>query len=1316
MRRTGSLLPALAAAALFLAAAPARAAQLFLSTERPFAPDKPGAVVKLEVPGARSVDVRLYRLDDAERFFAAQADLRHVQDPALAPSKKGEGQRRAAGPVSQIGRSLSGAVLDARAALLSGFSPAARALAGAALDGPSGAARQALPFLRGLELVERWDLACGAGDAEFSYCDLDVGPRAAGAYLVEAVAGREVAHAVAIFSRLQLVARRTEGALAVLAVDGQTGTPMANVHLSVLPQGGAPLHGTTSRQGLLLLAKAPARPLRLVGTSGADVAVLELPAVFTPEAAPAALLLTDRGEYRPGERVSFHGFARSAEDKLALPRSERAELSAYDARGSLFWDGERPLSAQGGFGGELVLPPGLPEGLYRLVAKVEGGAAGAEFAVREAPEPAFFVEATLEAPGAGLPARAAVRASADGRPLSEAQFAWRAVRTSLGGEGPRSPEEIDRGELSAGPDGRATFSFDTLAGADARYEVTVLARDAAGRVGAAGAAATVVRAAERISLLAARKVVSPNEPVTVVVLARGEGDRPLALDLAARVSRSGAAGDGTKEQRVLEERLRTGPDGRASLGFVPTVPGYYEVELRRGEARVAETYLYVTASGGDIPFSPDTLVLVPDRASYAVGDTARVLVLAPFEAGTALLTVESDELVRHEALALRGASAVYAVKVTAALAPDFTLTAQAVVGERTWRAQRLLPVAPRGETLAVQGSLSPSGASPGALQLAVEVLDKAGRPAAGAELFAVVRDAAGVGASAPPLFAFFHPDRLSDGVTASSTGYRSSSSGRPFAKALLDEEGALPFKGLAQGRPRPREAGTLLSAAAVTDAKGRAVLAFSAPPSVARLAVDVRVASGPAMGEWSAVHDRAPTPLALSLPRFLRPGDEAQARVSAQAAGRTTAIELTCGAEAPARGADSATLALAGDGLERVLTARIEGLGTLSSRIAAAPAEDRQGSGLSGLAAGPGRLGLPAVAPPATLYVAGGPGAAAVAARRSMGTGLEPETSRATARVLARLAQWQATPEPEPALRAGALSDLAALVGLAHPEGVFGDYDGAPAQARATEEALLALALAREAGLPVEEGLLARGAERMKTARERTALASLALALLEELPEEGLAPLAEREAQGQLPGAADRASLAWALEASGQKAAAKEVAQRLEKSARPGPAGVCFAEACPSSDVPREAVRATALSALALRRILPKSPALAGALRFLLANRGAGDFGGDPTGGLAALAVAAAAESLPAYAGSASVEVAGKVVANLPRLSAETESRIELPAGALALNVSSGKGLVLWRLERSAPWPAGALKVERSWAGPGGDGEFVKVGERVEVT
>ncbi len=94
------------------------------------------------------------------------------------------------------------------------------------------------------------------------------------------------------------------------------------------------------------------------------------------------------------------------------------------------WEGEQPLSAQGGSGTSSCLPhSGLLECLYRLVANLEGGSAGAEFVVREAPEPAISVEGALAAPVAGLPARAGVH-SALGRPLAEAQCGWWAVRIS----------------------------------------------------------------------------------------------------------------------------------------------------------------------------------------------------------------------------------------------------------------------------------------------------------------------------------------------------------------------------------------------------------------------------------------------------------------------------------------------------------------------------------------------------------------------------------------------------------------------------------------------------------------------------------------------------------------------------------------------------------------------------------------------------------------------------------------------------------------------------------------------------------------------
>lgn len=1303
------------AAALALAAGPARAASLFLSTEHPFLPDAPGAVVKLEVRGARAVDVRLYRLPDPERYFLEERNLGRLAAARPATERGEDNARRTPGPLALVREALSSAADDARRAVARGVSPAARALLAAAARGPRRSPTGTLPFLADLELVERWDLACGALESDFGYCDLEIGPRSTGAYLVEAAAGTEVVHAVAIFSTLAVTARRTAEQLAALAVDSRTGQPVAQVSFSLYARGEAPVRASGGRTGLFT-ARAGDAPLLLLARRGRDVAVVELGAQSPAELEPRVLLVTDRGEYRPGEVVRFHGFARGGDERLAAPKAEKIEVAAYDARGSLFYRSRRPTSPQGGFGGEFALERELPQGLYRLEATVEGRASGADFVVRRAPEPPFTLEAQLELGAAGSRAKARARATLENRPVKGAQIRWRAVRYPLGPDGTSSPEEVDRGESPTDAQGVAELAFQTPA-LDGRYELLLLARDPAGRLSTGSASGVALRQPLRASVAAERRVVSPGAPALLQIRAVLEGGRTAPVDLQVRVlaSRGGAAGQEGPRELVQVKAVRTGADGTASFTFVPLVAGYYEVEVARGEARLGETFLYATVEGGDIPFSPDTLTLIPDKASYAVGDTARILVLSPFDAGSALLTVEGAELVRAEALSIRGASAVARVKVTPALAPSFTVAAQAVFGERSYRRERRVATAPLGEALAVRGSLDVPGAR-GELQ--VEVLDRAGRPVPGAELFAAVLDERAVPPSAPALQAFFHPDRPASAQAATSTTYRSSDAGRPRAFGAADgaEEGALPFKGLSQGRSRAQDAGALLCATAVTDAHGRASFPFSAPPTVPRLSAQVRAAAGAAFGEWSGAVDRRLPAAALVAPRFLRAGDRAQVRAQLGASPLQEVVLSASGREA--RGAGNARLEVEGAGALVSLAARFGALGAEERTLPVLPAAEEGVAGESGVVA-PGRIALLTglgAQESARLFVSSDPRAAALAARsaRAPRSSLAPF---ALWRVLAQVAALRAGKVLTPAQRWSAVADVAALVGMAHPEGAFGAYDGAAPTAELTALAVIALSLARDEGLDVEGGVLARAAARLRAERRADPLALWACALNEEPRPEATRAFLAGPAQGEL-GAADRALLALGLHELGEDDAASREARRLERSLRAGGAAACAGDRCLEERPPRASVLASALAALALQASLPRSPMLPPLARYLLSHRGAGDFGADLAGGFAAVATATAYRYLPPAPADAPAEVRGARPARLA-LSGPEERAMDL-RGPAAL--AAGEASLYWRMERSAPAePAeGPLAVERRIQPLGEAGEVEdrppREGDRVRVT
>lgn len=1305
MTRPACLAPALA---LALTAAPARGANLFLSTEHPFLPDALGAVVKLEVRGARAVDVRLYRLADPERYFLEERSLGRLAAARPASQLEG-GARRLPGPLALLREALVSAADDARRAVDGGVSPAARALLAAAARGPRRSAEQALPFLADLELVERWDLACGALEAGFGYCDLEIGPRPAGAYLVEAASGGEVVHAVALFSTLAVTARRSGEQLAALAVDSRTGQPAPLVAFSLYARGEAPVRGSGGRSGLFT-ARVGGAPVLLLARRGRDVAVVELGAQSPVEPEPRAFLVTDRGEYRPGDVVHFHGFARTGDERLALPKAERIEVAAYDARGSLFYRSRRPVSPQGGFGGDFALERELPHGLYRLEATVEGRAAGADFTVRQAPEPPFALDARLDLGPAGTRARARVRALQEGRPVKGAQIRWRAVRYPLDTDGIASPEEVERGESPADAEGTAEIAFETPA-LDGRYELLLIARDAAGRLSTGSASGVALRNPLRASAVAEQRVVAPGAPAGLRIRAVGEDGRPASVELQVRVL---AARGGAREQ-VQVKAVRTGADGTASLTFVPQAAGYYEVEVAWGGARLCETFLYATAEGGDIPFSPDTLTIIPDKASYAVGETARLLVLSPFDAGSALLTVEGAELVRAEALSIRGASAVLRMKVTSALAPSFTVAAQAIFAERSYRRERRIATAPVGESLAVRGSLEVAGER-GLLQ--VEVLDRAGRPAAGAELFATVLDERAVLPSAPPLHAFFYPDRPASAQSATSTAYRSSDAGRPRAVGAADgsEEGALPFKGLSHGRPRLRDAGALLSASAVADARGRASFTFSAPPTAPRVLAQVRAAAGAAFGDWSGPLDRKLPAVKLVAPSFLRAGD--RARVEAQLDASPPQEVHLSSLSGEARGQGGAALEIAGEGDATPLTARFSALG-VEERSLAVFAEAAGVAGESGVLA-PGRSAtlLAGLGPQerAQLYLSADPRAAALAARQAPGAPsfLSPH---AIWRVLTQVAALRAGKVLTPAERWSAVADTAALVGMAHPEGAFGAYDGAAPSAELTAFATIALSLARDEGLDVEGGVLARSAARLRAQGRAGPLALWACALNEEpLPAAARALLATSE-RGEL-GAAERALLSLGLRELGEDESSVREARRLERSLRSAGALACAGERCIEERPPRESLLASALAALSLQASLPRSPLLPPLERYLLSNRGTGGFGEDVPGGFAAVAAAAASRSLPPAPASALAEVRGARPARLS-LSGAQERALDIQGSTILI---AGDAALYWRVERSGGPPAaeGPLFVARQIQVLGEAGEVEdrrpRAGDHVRVT
>jgi len=207
------------------------------------------------------------------------------------------------------------------------------------------------------------------------------------------------------------------------------------------------------------------------------------------------------------------------------------------------------------------------------------------------------------------------------------------------------------------------------------------------------------------------------------------------------------------DEKVAETRVTSGAEA-IEVPLELAEAGVYVVELeahdRLGRAQTVAVDFF---AGGGEPVSwakPATAVfaVVPDKARYAPGESARLVLESPFQSGAALAVVEAPEGNRYEWLPVAGGQAVFTLPIESAWTPKlpvhFLLMRGRLEGSAprpgnavdlgrpaTFGASVWLEVEPAAHRLAVELDY-PTKARPGqTVEIEVRLADPAGRPQAG---------------------------------------------------------------------------------------------------------------------------------------------------------------------------------------------------------------------------------------------------------------------------------------------------------------------------------------------------------------------------------------------------------------------------------------------------------------------------------------------------------------------------------------------------------------------------------------------------------
>jgi hypothetical protein len=616
--------------------------------------------------------------------------------------------------------------------------------------------------------------------------------------------------------------------------DLASGAPLSGVEIG-LGRGGTGV--TTDATGLARVDLLPISTPYLVARRGKDLAFLPEAATsarYVPSDAARWLVFDDRHTYKPGEEVHLKGWIRKTGlakggDVGAIPNASGAHVGfvVHDARGVEIGKGDTSLDASGGFDLAFKLPatPNLGQATVRLEAgglPVDGVSHTHVFDVQEFRRPEFEVTARAgEGPffvgghtnvtvaasyyaGGGLP-NAEVgwkvfRADARFVPPNRADFSfgkaedwWWRTRTSSRGKRGGEPETFP-GRTGPSGEHRVRVDFDALDPAypmNLRFEGTVTDVN---RQAWTGTTNVLVHPAEvYVGVRQAKAFVKAGEPFGVDVLVadldgKAVPGRPVKLR-SARIDWSWQAGEPVEVESDVATCEVTSAAEAVPCSLTTKEGGRYRLTAvvtdRFERKNQTETHFW---SLGDRGRADDTLErgkveVIPSKASYAPGEVAELLVVAPFAPAEGLLTIRRQGVVHTSRFQLASTTEPIRVTVDPSWLPNATAHV-ALVGAiprenargvadpalpkkpAFAEGQATIRVPPRERTLRVSAMARDAKLDPGgSTTVDVEVRDAAGAPVAGSNAAVVVVDEAVLALSAyatPDPVAAFYADRSPD--------------------------------------------------------------------------------------------------------------------------------------------------------------------------------------------------------------------------------------------------------------------------------------------------------------------------------------------------------------------------------------------------------------------------------------------------------------------------------------------------------------------------------------------------------------------------
>jgi alpha-2-macroglobulin len=663
--------------------------------------------------------------------------------------------------------------------------------------------------------------------------------------------------------------------LIAFATDLATGKPLGNVTIELRPFGQRATTDDRGLATIPLVSDAAQGAHYLVARRGDDVAFVAEQAWYTPGGSwrktpqgerLAWYVIDDRKMYKPGEEVSLKGWLRTigygkqGDVGPMPPGITHVAYRALDAQGNEIGKGAAQVSAVGGWDTKFTLPktPNLGYAHIQLSAQASATFDGTAehthaFQIQEFRRPEFEVSTRAsQGPflvGGGGDVTVTAKYYAGG-PLPGADVAWHvtASQTSFtppgrddftfgrwvpwwsyhawwdeGGRGGKPPKTWSLASKTDAT-GAHTMQLDFLSVKPAMpMSVTANASvtDVNRQTWSSSAALLVHPSSLYVGLKTKRPFVEKNTPYDVDVIGVDLDGKavPGAKITVKAVRLDWEYKKGTYAQKEVDPQACqvVAKQDPYTCTFLTREGGTYQVTatIVDDQGRPNQTTRTFWVSGGDVPPSRDvtqeTVQLIPDKQEYAPGNTAELLIQAPFHPAEGVVSWRRGGILKTERITLTEPTKVITVPITDTMTPNMHVQVDLVgsavrLDEKGQPDSRLprrpayavgsidLKVPPKQRALAVELKPAAARLGPGErTRLEITVLDAQRRPVADAETAVIVVDEAILA-----LTGYDFPDPIGTFYPHRGTGARDAHS-RAYVKLAKPEAEQLAADQLAEG-------------------------------------------------------------------------------------------------------------------------------------------------------------------------------------------------------------------------------------------------------------------------------------------------------------------------------------------------------------------------------------------------------------------------------------------------------------------------------------------------------------------------------------